>query len=122
MIKSRNTILEKKLGDYFQKIMALKSRSEYINSAIPPEIEFGIQTERQEPKKEKIYFEETFAAKPRHKKEKSSIFPQPQSVQNIKSSDHTKSAKRDNQILQIKIEKNKIMTAERELLELLTSE
>src|SRR5690606_11677341 len=105
--KTKNNILEKKLGEYLQKIMDLKSRTDYINSIDPGEVDFGIQTERQEPKniESGVFFEGTFA-KPRHKKEKSSIFPEPQNLQNIKSSDHKKTAKRDNLILQVKLEKN----------------
>jgi len=121
--KTKNNILEKKLGEYLQKIIDLKSRTEYINSIDPGEIDFGIQTERQEPKKIEsgVFFEGTFA-KPRHKKEKSSIFPERQNSHRTKSSDHKKNAKRDNMILQVKLEKNKIIMAEKELLDLLQTE
>jgi hypothetical protein len=116
--KSKNSIHEKKIAEYMNKIKELNNRRDYILSVYsaasnnsPDNTEYHSIQKRST----SAFYDDTFQMKPGHDRNKSSIYPEHHGTASVQSSDHKKIVNKENLVLQVKVEKNKINLMEKDL-------
>ena len=117
--KSKNAIHEKKTGEYMKKIMELNKRKDYMSSMYSAALNASVDNNEHPPlrkRSDQMFQDETFQMKSGHERNPSSSkYLESHPMSNNHMSGHKKLENKDNLLVHIRAEENRINLMEKEL-------